>query len=198
MDGFVLLVIEIQQFRWCALALISEGLHNEACIQASTNLLIVLQFIGNPIMGQMADFTVYDDSTTPVAFTYKPVGNLPYPLWRESSSTKSMRAKSTYSEQLVVQNNGIRRRVTKLVDPVMEQASGAAADGNVAPPKVAHEITVGLQIIAHERATEEQLANALKKAVNIALGDATAGTGNAYKNATNVAREFLIKEVIPT
>lgn len=149
-------------------------------------------------MGQMADITVYDDAATPVAFTYNPIGNSPFPLWREASSTKSLRAKSTYTEQLVVQNNGLRRRVTRLVDPVMEQTSGAAADGNVAPPKVAHEITVGLQVISHERATEEQIANALKKAINIALGDATAGTGNAYKNATNTARAFLIKEVVPT
>lgn len=149
-------------------------------------------------MGQMAEFTAYGDETTPVAVLFKPINSLPFPLWRESSAVKPLRAKCTYGTQLVVQNNGIRRRVAKLVYPIMEQTSGAAADGNVAPPKVAHEITVSIQVIAHERATETQIANAAKMAMYIIRGDETAGIGDAYKNSAAMGMNFLIQEVVPS
>lgn len=80
----------------------------------------------------------------------------------------------------------------------MEQTTGGSAEGYVAPPRVAHTIVAQVQVFAHERATNTDLANALKMLINSVLGDAGAGVGDAYKAATNAGRTFLIGDIIPS
>lgn len=150
-------------------------------------------------MANMADITAYDDAATPVATIYKPVTDTPVALWRERNTTKSDIA----LERLTMMSDpggksGLRRRYVKLEVPVMEQASGAAADGNVAPPKVAHTMAFVIAAYVHPRATADQIANGFKKAYNIATGVATAGTGNAFKNATDPGRALIILDERPS
>jgi hypothetical protein len=148
-------------------------------------------------MAQMTDITVYNDAATPVAMLLKPAAHNPAP-WIERDAAKSMNALAR-----CVMNtdkpgkSGLARKLVKLEVPVMEQASGAAADGNVAPPKVAHVLVFHGVLYAHSRATSAQKADVTKMGVNILLGDATAGTGNAYKNAVNPARALLIYDEQP-
>lgn len=146
-------------------------------------------------MAAMANIVAYNDASTPVAMTFVPVTDTPDAFWRESNSTASQLAKWRMTQSMALQKNGIERRVVKLEAPIMEQATGAAADGNVAPPKVAHTIVGQVSLFVHNRATEAQVADVLKRLLVSVLGDATAGTGSAYLNATNPHREFLIKQV---
>lgn len=143
-------------------------------------------------MAQMTDITVYNDAATPVAMLLKPAAQNPA-TWVERDASKSDIALAKVT--MVTDKpgkSGLARKLIKLEVPVPEQASGAAADGNVAPPKIAHTIVFHGVLYAHSRATSAQKADAVKIGMNILLGDATAGTGNAYKNATNPARALLI------
>lgn len=89
------------------------------------------------------------------------------------------------------------RRIIKLDVPVMESIGSAGTqEGYVAAPKVAHTIGASVAIFCDEsRATPTEIAHALKLLINYVLGDATAGTANAYRDATNSARKFLIAGV---
>lgn len=145
-------------------------------------------------MAQMTDITVYNDATTPVATLFKPSSNNPA-KWIERDVSKSENALARVVMSIdPPSKSGLKRRLVKLEVPVMEQPSGAAADGNVAPPKVAHTMVFHGVIYCHSRATASQKADLVKMGVNILLGDATAGTGDAYKNATNLARTTLIHD----
>lgn len=148
-------------------------------------------------MADMANIVVYDDSTTPVQYTFVPHSSSPDPIWVEVSATKSGNAKAKQTMSRVVQKNGLTRRLHKLELPIMEQASGGDLTGNVAPPKVAHTVTLQLSGFIHERATNAEVANAAKMLINSFLGDTTAGTGDAYKNAANQARTFMVQDIIP-
>lgn len=147
-------------------------------------------------MADMANIVVYDDSTTPVQYTFIPKESTPDPVWIESSSTKSQIAKAKQTMSRVVQKNGLTRRLHKLELPIMEQASGGDLTGNVAPPKVAHTVVLQISGFIHERATDAEVANATKMLVNSFLGDTAAGTGDAYKNATGQAQAFMIHDII--
>lgn len=148
-------------------------------------------------MADMANIVVYDDSTTPALYTFVPHSSVPEPVWVENSATKSGNAKAKLTMLRVVQKNGLTRRLIKLELPIMEQASGGDLTGNVAPPKVAHTVTLQLSGFVHERATNAEVANAAKMLINSFMGDTAAGTGDAYKNAAGQARAFMIQDIIP-
>lgn len=148
-------------------------------------------------MADMANIVVYDDSATPALFTFVPHQANPEPLWVESSAVKSAVAKSRMTNSRVVQKNKVSRRQFKVEMPVMEQASGGNLGGFIAPPTVAHTVVVQLSVFAHERATETDVANALKMLINGVMGDTAAGTGSAFVNATNAGRRFLIGDILP-
>lgn len=147
-------------------------------------------------MADMANIVVYDDSTTPVQYTFIPQASVPDPVWIESSSVKSGNAKAKLYMTRVVQKNGLTRRLLKLELPIMEQASGGDLTGNVAPPKVAHTVTLQISGFIHERATDAEVANATKMLINAFMADTAAGTGDAYKNATGQARAFMIHDIV--
>jgi hypothetical protein len=145
----------------------------------------------------MANLVVYDDASTPVVRTYVPITDTPYPRWGEMDAAKPAAAQERVTMETDKRANGIMRRVVKLEIPVMEATSGGAADGYVAPPKVAHTIVAQVSLFAHERATLSQLANAIKQLHGLMIGDVAAGTGSAYFNATDASRGMLIKGILP-
>lgn len=148
-------------------------------------------------MADMADFVVYNDATTPVAATFTPLESTPDSVWIEKSTTKSQLAKGRVSVSKQVQKNGIERRVLKLELPIMEVPTGADLAGNTASPKVAYVVPAQISVFVPQRATDADVANSIKMLVNVLMGDATAGTGDAYKNATNMARTFAIGGIKP-
>lgn len=149
-------------------------------------------------MADMANIVVYDDASTPVVRTYVPITDTPNPKWSEVNAAKSLVAQERVEMSHELQKNGVMRRVVKLEIPVLEETSGAAADGYVAPPKVAHTIVAQVSLFAHQRSTPAQIANAVKQLHGIMIGDTAAGTGSAYFNATDASRSFLIKGIIPS
>lgn len=148
-------------------------------------------------MANMANIVVYDDATTPVAYTFVPQEAMPNPLWVEQSSTKSKNAKARISQSRATQKNGYDRRLHKVELPIMEQPTGGTSSGFVAPPEIAHTVTLQLSGFIHPRATNTDVANAAKMLINSFLGIATAGTGDEYKNASDVGRSFIVKDILP-
>lgn len=148
-------------------------------------------------MADMANIVVYNDATTPVLLTLEPYTANPNPVWIEKTSTKAMAARAKISQMRTIQKNGYTRRVHKVELPIMEQESGGTAEGYIAPPKVAHTVAVQLVAFVHERATETDVANAMKYAINSFLAVTTAGTGDEYKDATDVGRKFMVGDILP-
>jgi hypothetical protein len=96
------------------------------------------------------------------------------------------------------QRNGLQRRVTKTVLPIMEVASGGTPDGYTAPAKVAHEVTVLTTIIVSPRATAQNIADALKLHQNTMGTDAgAAGVAGATLAYVNQNGEALVQGIMP-
>jgi len=149
------------------------------------------------VMADMADIVVYNDATTPVLVTLEPYTANPFPIWVEKSATKAKAEKVKISQTRMPQKNGYTRRMHKVELPIMEVPSGGTPTGYVAPAEVAHVVSGQLVVFVHERATDTDVANALKYLINSFLAVTTAGTGNEYKNATDFGRKFLVGDIMP-
>lgn len=153
-------------------------------------------------MAAMANVLLKDDATTPTEFTFVPITNN-RPKWRTQVTGVPVNGQHTVemlaNEQLA---SGAYRRVSKAVLRVMETlgASGSSS-GYVAPPKVAYEVPVTVSVTVDGRATQADVANALKLAIGaIAGGSATTATGtldgasagDAWKNGTGPFTRFMV------
>lgn len=143
-------------------------------------------------MAELSTITVSDDSAVNF-YLLEPVNDSG---WREASNTKALKACITSVMESLKLKSGVTRRLIKTNVPVMEQVSGANAQGYTAAPEVAHVIQVSLGVFCNEeRATPEQIAHAVKMAFNSFLADATAGTAGAYVSRSNAQSKFLISGI---
>lgn len=159
-------------------------------------------------MSAMTDLLVKDDTvTTPVEFTFKPVTDTPNPVWRTSVAGVPLDGQMRFTlsdEQL---KSGAYKMTAKLEVPVMETlgASGTSA-GYVAPPKVAHTITVITTMFSDRRATNQNRADALKMAVGMLQGAssttatgvlANTSAGNAFVNSVLPITSSFVQQIKP-
>lgn len=122
-------------------------------------------------MGAIANIVVNDGETTPVAHTFQPVSSGLNSLYREALPGVPLLGQG--SIKLVskpVTNQGLDRRKITLAIPIMEAVLGTNAAGYTAAPEVAHVVTMNIEVIAHERATAQEIDNVRTMALNI-LGD---------------------------
>lgn len=104
-------------------------------------------------MANIATITINDGQSTPVAHAYNPTQVNPATYRRNGVAGQSVIAQ----ERLLidVENaktySGVNKVKLELVLPVMEQASGGAATGYVAPPAIAHEERVQVTFFFHQR-----------------------------------------------
>lgn len=140
---------------------------------------------------------VADDATT--AFTFRPVTRSEgLQEYLESNVSKSSIALARITLASMIQKNKQFRRMKKTELPIMEQASGGNISGYVAPPKVAHTVTVMTVVIADPRATATDVANAMKLHESTLTTDTgAAGTANTYRDLTNQVGELLIRGIMP-
>lgn len=143
-------------------------------------------------MAELANLNVYDDAST--SYVLEPISDSE---WMEISTTKSRAAKLHATISSLLLKNKYTRRLYKLDVPVMETVGTlGTVEGYVAPPEVAHTISVSIAVFSNDnRATITDVSHAVKLCVNTFLGDATAGTVSAYRDASNMPRKFLITGV---
>lgn len=104
-------------------------------------------------MANIATITIKDGQSTPVDHAYNPIQVNPAMYRRNGVAGQSVIAQ----ERLLVDvenaktYNGVNKVKLELVLPVMEQASGGAATGYVAPPAIAHEERVQVTFFFHQR-----------------------------------------------
>lgn len=149
-------------------------------------------------MANSANITAYaDDAVT--LFTFKPLTrSAGLQEYRESNAAKSQIALARVRLSVQLQKNSMERRVKQTVLPVMEVASGGTSDGFTAPPKVAHEVVVMTTILAHPRATAQNIADALKLHETSLSSDAgAAGTAGTYAALVNQVGDVLINGAMP-
>lgn len=154
-------------------------------------------------MADKANIVGYkDDATTSV--TFKPSTsvsreNMREEQWKESSNTIAsvLRASVTYGSQVL--KDGTERRMIKISLPTAEATSVTMGDpgGYIPDAKVNYTLAPYVVIPVPPLATDTDVANALRMLVNVLLDDQTAGTANAYRDATGAGREFLVHGFMP-
>lgn len=141
-------------------------------------------------MGAMTDLLVKDDTvTTRAEFTLLPITDTPRPLWRASVSNVPINGQVAASMDVTPTKTG--NKITVMLDvPVLETlgASGTSA-GYVAPPKVAYRTTCYFTMLADERSTTQNRADALSMIVGLLQGaSSTTGTGTLDQASTGSAQ----------
>lgn len=141
-------------------------------------------------MAEMSAINVYDDSSTPVLYLLEPTSDTG---WVEQNTAKAPMGRVRAAMSSLLLKNKMTRRMFKTDVPVMEQLGTAGNnEGYVSAPRIAHTVSVSTAVFCDDnRATPIDIANALKLHINAILGDALAGTGAAYVNATNLPRKFM-------
>jgi hypothetical protein len=153
-------------------------------------------------MASATNILVKDDSNPLVEYTLVPIRG-DRPTWRAQVAGVPLNGQITV-EQLANDNlpDGNTRRVLKLNVPVMETlgASGTSA-GYVAPQKVAYITPVTISLVANQRSSIADIANAVKMALGLIGGaSSTTATGtlngasaaDAVKNGTGPFTRFLV------
>jgi hypothetical protein len=137
-------------------------------------------------MSAIADITVYDGASTPVAHTLKAISvtrekGRVRAEWREQNTSVPVYAQVRCTMTLEKMPSGVYKVEQRVVVPVMETVSGQNASGYTAAPKVAYENTVFLGAFFHERSdiTGRRLSRqlALNLGGNVSTSVATVNTG---------------------
>lgn len=151
-------------------------------------------------MSNIANITVYDGASTPVAHTLnaisvsrQPDGSL-FALWREAIVSLPTEAQVRMEMRQRTMKSGVVETRTRIVVPVMESISGQNSAGYTAAPKVAYEDTQEWVSYAHPRSniTGRRLAKQLLTNIsnNVATSVAAA-TAGAFDEAVS-------QQVMPT
>lgn len=158
-------------------------------------------------MGAMTNLLVKDDASTRKEFTLIPITDTPHPRWRAAEAGIPVDGQLQIEAYEEVLKGGERRRVLKVLEPVMETlgASGTSA-GYVAPPKVAYRISAFASMIVDPRSTVADAANALSLLVGLTQGASSttatgtldqASAGDAFKNSTAPLVRFFVYGEVP-
>jgi hypothetical protein len=147
-------------------------------------------------MGAMTNLLVKDDATPKVESTLVPITDTPRPQWRAKLASVPLEGQIRAECYEEVLKDGSRRRVIKLVKPVMETlgVSGTSA-GYVAAPKVAYEDSGFISLIVNKRSTVADAANLLSLLIGLAQG-ASSTTATGVLNQASAADAFKVS-VLP-
>lgn len=150
-------------------------------------------------MGQMTNVLLKDDNGADVTFIPKQDGEKA--MWVENSSSTPANGLKTMSLEIpaTFERNGIHKSRFVTTVPFLEQPSGGTSDGYTAKPKVAHFVTVQVTVISHERATSENIADAMRIATHALMGGAaTTGAGLAVTSTTaDITRDSAASMIVP-
>lgn len=153
-------------------------------------------------MSQMTNILIKDDANPLVEYTLVPVTN-DRPKWRAQVAGVPLDGQITIEQLANIRlPDGNYRRVLKVEVPTMETlgASGTSA-GYVAPPKVAYRTPVTITLLANQRGTTADCANALKFLASCIAGASSvtatgtlngASAADAWKNGTGPFTRFMI------
>jgi hypothetical protein len=142
-----------------------------------------------------------DDATTSI--TYKPAGSENTPkakseFWRQNNNNVPLSLMGVITMSMQTLKDGTQRRMLKVTRPAAEVvATGGDAFGYVADPAVNYSCDPYIVVPVSPLASDTDVANSLRLLVSILLGDAAAGTANAYRDAADPAREFLVHGFMP-
>lgn len=104
-------------------------------------------------MAAIAPITLVDGKGTPESHAFNPIASVPPTYRRNGVAGQSTIAQ----ERLVIRvipsktANGVNRVQLNLVVPVSEIPAGSSSTGYTAPPAVAHEMTVKIEFLLHNR-----------------------------------------------
>lgn len=137
-------------------------------------------------MSQIANITVYDGASTPVAHTLKAIsvtreGKKVVSVWREELAGLPLNAQVRCTLTAETLKSGVTKVEQRVVVPVMESISGQNSAGYTAAPKVAYEDTFLFTGFFHERSNTtgrrltRQIAINLSGNVSTSVAAATSG-----------------------
>lgn len=158
-------------------------------------------------MAAMTNLLVKDDATSRKEFTLIPVTDTPHPRWRAAEAGVPLDGQLQIEAYEEVLKGGERRRVLKVLEPVMETlgASGTSA-GYVAPPKVAYREQAFFSRIVDPRSTVADGANILSLIIGLLQGATSttatgtldqASAGDAFKSSAAPLVRFMIYGELP-
>lgn len=129
-------------------------------------------------MSQMANFTVYDGSATPVAHVMVGIsiqreGDTIVANYRENLASLPVEAQVNCIVTAQKLKSGVIRSSVRFNVPVMEAVNGQNSAGYTAAPKVAYVNTTELVSYAHPRSTTESRRLCRMLAINAGNGVAT-------------------------
>lgn len=150
-------------------------------------------------MGQITNVLTKDDNGADITFIPKTDGEIA--SWAESSSTLPAQGLKTLQLEVPATfgKNGVHKSRLTTVVPIMEVPTGGTSDGYSAKPKVAHFITIQTVVISHERATSENIADALRIHTHAMMGAAAStGAGVAITSGTaDILRDSAASMIVP-
>lgn len=140
-------------------------------------------------MGAQTALVLRDDNGANV--TFQPVTDGPRAEWRDTTASVPFvgQKRLLLEVQSAPTKGGLMRSLFRTESPILETPVGAASDGYQAPPEVAHVVSVQTTIISHERATSENIADALRMHVH-AVSGAAATADNVVTPAGTTADTF--------
>lgn len=158
-------------------------------------------------MPAMTNLLIKDDAATPVEYTFIPVTDTPYPIWRTAIANVPFEGQMRFSVTQTKLKNGNYKLTGKLEVPVMETlgASGTSS-GYVAPPKVAYVNSFITTAFVDKRSTGTDRANLLKMGIAFAqAAGSTTGSGilhnniagDSFKNNGQAGPGFFINLIVP-
>jgi hypothetical protein len=158
-------------------------------------------------MSAMTNLLVKDDTvTTRQEFTFEPVTDTPYPVWRAALADVPLsgQPRLTFSIDSVKSGSKV---TAKLEVPVMESLGTAgSAAGYVAPAKIAYVTTCIFTMFVSDRSTTQNRADALAMMVGLLQGASSttatgtldqASAGNAFLDSTAPLVKAIISVLQP-
>jgi len=148
-------------------------------------------------MADKANIVSYMDNAT-TSVTLKPYSSSKdEEKWIDSASDIEQRFKKVCQFSRQFAKDGTERRLIKVSNPVtklINSISSGVIDTNAT---LNFDITPYIVVPVPPGATDADIASALKMLINTVMGDATAGTANAFLNAADQGRDFLIHGFLP-
>lgn len=154
-------------------------------------------------MASIADITVYDGESTPVAHVFKAIhtrmdkNGVQEAFYRESIAGLPLDAQPTLKLSNALLPSGVRRMAVRIEVPVMESVNGQNSAGYTAAPKVAFVETAEYVSYAHPRSTAQGRRN-LRYMVQNFFRNLSVASGPALAYTGGPVNELIDEAINPT
>lgn len=104
-------------------------------------------------MAAIAPISILDGQATAVTHAFNPIASVPPTYRRNGVAGQALIAQERLLIKVVPAKtpSGVNRVQIQMVIPVSEVPAGGASSGYTAPPAVAHELTVKVEFMLHQR-----------------------------------------------